>query len=239
MNEQRAKPSSALALVAGLILCAATPFQPGASVSFRIPDRSTAVEPSAVGLLVVGSDTERAQAAAGAVVRGLALTGPAGREIPFTTRVVTGEKDLSGDVRLNVDVIRQAWEPGWYELRLRLDEPGVMFVQESPRLRFRIGSEPILRSASVCVKADGRRMVVLEISEPILGDSSVLQMAGGTPCPNPAAEALSGREPIPRQRFYRLCPAAGDAATLRLSPPLKGEHRWSLPSEGCRELAVE
>ncbi|MFL6290992.1 MAG: hypothetical protein ACJ759_08875 [Thermoanaerobaculia bacterium] len=272
--------AAGLACLAGLALGAAVlakaPYLPGASVSFRLPDRSTgvepAVEPSAVGVLVVGSDAERARAAAEAVVQGLSLAGPQGRDLPFSTRVVPGAKDLSGDVRLQVDVVRETWEPGWYELRLRLESPApdaeVVFVQDAPSrdgahlLRFRIGSEPLLRAASVCVKGDGRRMVVLDLSEPIVldlsepipaaqsaGDPAVLLLAGGTPCPDPAAEALAGREPVPRRRLYRLCPVEGDAATLRLSAPLTGrsEHRWSLPTasdvgeggEPCRTLAVE
>ena len=261
--------AAGLACLAGLALGAAvraeTPHLPGASVSFRLPDRSTGlkpgVEPADLGLLVVGSDAERARAAAEAVVQGLGLAGPQGQDLPFSTRVVPGAKDLSGDVRLQVDVVRESWEPGWYELRLRLEEPGAVFVQDAPSgpggahlLRFRIGSEPLLRAASVCVKGDGRRMVVLDLSEPIpaaqaAGDPAVLLLAGGTPCPDPAAEALAGREPVPRRRLYRLCPVEGDAAALRLSAPLTGrsEHRWSLPTasdvgeggEPCRKLAVE
>jgi|GEM_PF-5299642 len=269
-NPQRhAKPSlrraAGLACFAWLTLSAAgwatTPFEPGASVSFRIADRSTAVEPATLGLLVAGSDAERARAAADAVLQGLGLAGPQGESLTFSTRVVPGAKDLSGDVRLQIDVVREAWKPGWYELRLRLDQPGVVFVQDAPSrdgahlLRFRIGSEPLLRAASVCVKADGRRMVVLELSELIpaaqatAGDTAVLLLAGGTPCPDPAAGALAGREPVPRRRLYRLCPVEGDVATLRLSAPLtdRSERRWSLPTasgmggggEPCRPLAVE
>jgi hypothetical protein len=273
MNEKRQAKSS-LRRAAGLACFAwlawleipagswAAPFQPGASVSFRIADRSTAVEPATLGLVVVGSDAERARAAASAVLRGLALSGPQKESLPYSARVVPGAKDLSGDIHLQVDIEREAWEPGWYELRLQLDEPGVAFVQDAPSqdgahlLRFRIGSEPLLRAASVCVKADGRRMVVLELSEPIpaaaqatTGDSAILLLAGGASCPDPAAGALAGREPIPRRRLYRLCPVEGDAATLRLSAPLTGrsEHRWSLPTasdlggggEPCRPLAVE
>jgi hypothetical protein len=235
-----------------------SPLQPGASVSFRIADRSTAVEPSAVGLLIVGSNAERARAAAEAVLRGLTLVGDQGRDLSFTTRIVPGVKDLSGDVRLRIDVIRQSWEPGWYELRLALDEPDVVFVQSTASdpggahlLRFRIGSEPLLRAASVCVKGDGRRMIVLDLSEPIAATqpSAALSLAGGTPCPDPSATALDGRAPIPRQRLYRLCPAQGDEVTLRLAAPLTGsrEHRWNIPTssdvdeggEPCRRLAVE
>lgn len=234
---------------------ARTPHEPGATVSFRLADHSTGVEPSAVGLLVVGSGAERARVAAEAAVRGLRLVGSQGRDLPFSTRVVPGGKDLSGDVRLQIDVVRPSWEPGWYELRLALDEPGVIFVQSSPILRFRFGSEPLLRAAEVCVKGDGRRMVALDLSEPITaaqpaaGDPAALTLADGTPCPDPSAEALAGSEPIPRQRLYRLCPAQGDAVTLRLSAPLTGrsELHWSLPvssdleegGEPCRELPVE
>ena len=233
---------------------ARSPIEPGATVSFRLPDRTTGVkaaaEPSAIGLMVVGSNAERARTAADAAVRGLRLTGPGGGEVSFSTQVVPGGKDLSGDVRLRVDVVRPGWEPGWYELRLTLNEPGVILVQSDPVLRFRIGSEPLLRAASVCVKEDGRRMVALDLSEPIAGGgAAVLVLADGTPCPDPAAGALAGREPIPRQRLYRLCPPQGAEATLRLSAPLTGrsEFRWSLPGssdlgeegEPCRRLAVE
>lgn len=251
-------------LALGAAVRAETPHLPGASVSFRLPDRSTGVKPADIGLLVVGSDAERARAAADAVLQGLSLAGPQGQDLPFSTRVVPGAKELSGDVRLRVDVVREAWEPGWYELRLRLDEPGALFVQDVPSrdgaqvLRFRIGSEPLLRAASVCVKGDGRRMVVLDLSEPLpaaqaAGDPAVLLLADGTPCPDPAAGShfpvTAGREPILRRRLYRLCPVEGDAATLRLSAPLTGtsEHRWSLPTssdvgegaEPCRTLTVE
>jgi hypothetical protein len=263
MTRKNVRLTAGLACLAGLAAAAGAadirmekPLLPGASVAFRIPDRSTNVEPAAIGLLVVGSDAGRAQAAAGVAVQGLKLAGSQGGDLPFSTRVVPGPKDLSGDVPLRIDVVRQAWEPGWYELRLTLSDPDVLFAQEAPSrpdgthvLRFRVGSEPLLRAAHVCVKADRRRMVVLDLSEPLAASPAALVLDDGTPCPDPAAGALAGREPVPRRRLYRLCPEQGSGAALKLSPPLtgKGELRWSLPTspgpgedgEPCRTLAVE
>jgi hypothetical protein len=239
-------------------------FRPGAGVAFRLADRSTNADPSTLGLTVLGTDGERARGAAEAALRGLTLLDAGGKALPFTPRTVPGEAGPAGDVRLRLDVLRPAWEPGWYELRLALSDPGIGFVQETPSrpggahaLRFRIGSEPLLRAARVCVKADGRRMVALDLSEPLEatapngGDPASLALDGGAACTDPAAPA-AGRpaSPLPRRdRLYRLCPPQGEGATLKWAAPFaaRRELRWSLPVAAagdagplpCRDLPVE
>jgi hypothetical protein len=258
MNRKRLHTCGALALLAaGLASTPAAahlPISDQASAAFLLADRSTNVDPGQIGIHVVAPGPEQAKEVAAALRQRVRLVDAAGKPVTAEVRTSLAPAGLNGEGVADIHATFRTRRPGWYALRLDDLPHGVVFFTAAGSrtsgpvaLRFRLGSEPLVRRARICDKGDGWTALRIDLSEPVT--------AGGAPWPKAAAAAVEGgpecipaaqrtgletRWEEPRSHLDLACPRLPRPGwlVLTLRPGLRARGGAPLANAGVRRLAI-
>jgi hypothetical protein len=198
--------------------------------AFRMADRTTRADLSRIGVHVAGLEGDRVAAVTEAMADSIRILDAEGKEMEATVRTRMDPVGPDGTVNAFVDVEARAWPEGWYEIEVGAIPEAVSFYdQMSPKpatgsasLRFRLGSEPFIRSIKVCEKKGGWRALRVELSEPVSGGDArmedVISIEGGESECMPTA-ALAGAPTTlesPRPHLDLACAPAKEPGSVTL-----------------------